>query len=129
MNYNYLEAIIEDIKEWMRYNDFDLNDYENLDDAREYLHDTLWAEDSVTGNGFMGYAKRKDYEDYLSHNWDELINAIDSFYVAMDDIINILEKRDVEYILQWCDSLIRLNLLPEAISAVLDDINNGRGQL
>jgi len=129
MKYDYLQALIYDIKEWMRDNDFDLNDYEDLDDAREYLYDTLWAEDSITGNGPMGYAKRQDYEDYLSHNWDELINAIDSFYVTMDGIINILEKRNVEYILQWCDSLIRLNLLPEAISAVLDDINNGRGQL
>ena len=127
MNYNYLEAIVEDIKEWMRDNDFDLNDYEDLDDAREYLYDALWDEDSITGNGPMGYAKRKDYEDYLSHNWDELINAIDNFYVVMDDVINILEKRDVGYILQWCDSLIRLNLLSEAISAVLDDMNNTKG--
>lgn len=127
MNYNYLEAMIEDIKEWMRDNDFDLNDYEDLDDAHEYLYDALWAEDSITGNGPMGYAKRQDYEDYLSHNWDELINAIDNFYVTMDGIISILEKRDVGYILQWCDSLIRLNLLPEAISAVLDDMNNAKG--
>ena len=127
MKYDYLQAIIEDIKEWMRDNDFDLNDYEDLDEAHEYLHDALWAEDSVTGNGFMGYAKRKDYGDYLSHNGDKLINAIDFFYVTMDDVINILEKRDVEYILQWCDSLIRLNLLDTAISAVLDDINNAKG--
>ena len=127
MKYDYLQALIYDIKEWMRNNDFDLNDYEDMDDACEYLLDTLWVEDSVTGNGEMGYAKRQDYEDYLSHNWDELINAIDSFCVTTNDIVNILKKRDVEYILQWCDSTIRLNLLPEAISRALNDIDNEKG--
>ena len=127
MKYDYLQALIYDIKEWMRDNDFDLNDYDDIDDAREYLMDTLWVEDSVTGNGEMGYAKRQECEDYLSHNWDELIDAIDSLCITMDEVINLLEKRDVEYILQWCDSIIRLNLLPEAISRVLNDIDNEKG--
>lgn len=127
MNYNYLEAMIEDIKEWMEYNNFDLSEYTDLEEAHEYLHDELWDNDDITGNGPMGYATRVDYENYLAHNWDELIAAIENFCLDMNDIINVLEKKDVTYILCYCDSLIRLNLLDAAIDVVLDDINNFEG--
>ena len=51
MNYNYLEAMVEDITEWMEYNNFDLSKYVDLEEAHEYLHDELWDEDDITGNG------------------------------------------------------------------------------
>lgn len=121
MHYNYLEAMVEDITEWMEYNYFDLSEYIDLEEAHEYLHDELWDEDDVTGNGEMGYATRVDYENYLCHNWDSLIDAIEYFCVDMNNIINLLEKKDVTLILQWCDSLIRLNTLDMAIETALDD--------
>lgn len=121
MNYNYLKAMVEDITEWMKYNHFDLSEYIDLEEAHEYLHDELWDEDDVTGNGEMGYATKVDYENYLCHNWDTLIEAIEDFYVNMNDIITILEKKDVTLILQWCDSLIRLNTLDMAIERALDN--------
>lgn len=127
MNYNYLEAMVEDITEWMEYNNFDLSEYSDLDEAREYLYDELWAEDDVTGNGETGYGTRVDYENYLSHNWDALIDAIDNFYIDTNDIINLLEKHDVVAILKYCDTLIRLNTLNMAIDTALDDwINKER---
>ena len=121
MNYNYLEAMVEDITEWMEYNHFDLSDYADLEEAHEYLHDELWDDDDITGNGEMGYATKIDYENYLCHNWDALIDAIEEFYVDTNIIINLLQKKDVTLILQWCDSLIRLNTLDMAIDTALDD--------
>lgn len=120
MHYNYLEAMVEDIKEWMKYNHFDISEYTDLEEAQEYLHDTLWDEDDITGNGAMGYAARADYENFLCHNWDALIEAIADFYVNMNDIITILETKDITFILRWCDSLIRLNTLDMAIATALD---------
>ena len=121
MNYNYLEAMVKDITEWMEYNNFDISEYADLEEAHEYLRDELWEDDDITGNGEMGYATKIDYENYLCHNWDSLIDAIEEFYVDMNTIINLLEKKDVTLILQWCDSLIRLNTLDRAIATALDD--------
>lgn len=121
MHYNYLEAMVEDITEWMKYNHFDLSEYIDLEEAHEYLHDELWDDDDITGNGEMGYATKVDYENYLCHNWDSLINAIEDFCVDADTIMALLQKRDVNIILQWCDSLIRLNTLDMAIATALDN--------
>ena len=127
MNYNYLEAMVEDITKWMEYNHFDISEYDDSEEVHAYLYDELWDKDEITGNGEMGYATRVDYENFLCHNWDLLIDAIQDFYVDMNDIINLLEKKDVTAILQYCDTLIRLNLLPEAIEMALDKINDLKG--
>lgn len=124
MNYNYLEAMVEDITEWMEYNNFDLSEYTDIDEAHEYLHDELWDEDDVTGNGEMGYATKVDYENYLCHNWDALIDAVENFCIDANEIINLLEKHNVVAILQYCDTLIRLNTLDMAIDAALEDWSN-----
>lgn len=121
MNYNYLEAMVEDITEWMEYNNFDLSEYTDIDEAHEYLHDELWGEDDVTGNGEMGYATKVDYENYLCHNWDALIDAVENFCIDANEIINLLEKHNVVAILQYCDTLIRLNTLDMAIDTALED--------
>lgn len=124
MNYNYLEAMIEDITEWMEYNNFDLSEYTDIDEAHEYLHDELWDEDDVTGNGEMGYATKVDYENYLCHNWDALIDAVENFCIDANEIINLLEKHNVVAILQYCDTLIRLDTLDVAIETALEDWAN-----
>lgn len=124
MNYNYLEAMVEDITEWMEYNNFDLSEYTDLEEAHEYLHDELWGEDDVTGNGEMGYATKVDYENYLCHNWDALIDAVENFCIDANEIINLLEKHNVVAILQYCDTLIRLNTLDMAIDTALEDWSN-----
>ena len=121
MNYNYLEAMVEDITEWMEYNNFDLSEYTDLEEARECLYDELWGEDDVTGNGEMGYATKVDYENYLCHNWDAFFEAIENFYVDMNDIIEIFNKSDSTEFLKYCDTLIRLNTLNMAIDTALDD--------
>lgn len=121
MNYNYLEAMVEDITEWMEYNDFDLSEYTDLEEAHENLYDELWGEDDVTGNGEMGYATKVDYENYLCHNWDAFFEAIENFCVDMNDIIEIFNKSDSTEFLKYCDTLIRLNTLDMAIDTALED--------
>ena len=124
MNYNYLEAMVEDITEWMEYNHFDLSEYNDLEEAHEYLHDELWNDDDITGNGEMGYATKVDYENYLCHNWDALIDAVENFCIDANEIINLLEKHNVVAILQYCDTLIRLDTLDMAIETALEDWAN-----
>lgn len=48
-DYNYMEAMTEDIREYIK-NEVTLSDYSDRDELEEHLNETLWIEDSVTGN-------------------------------------------------------------------------------
>lgn len=112
--YDYLENVKEDVKNWIDSN-IELSDYEEREELEEYLNDTLWAEDSVTGNGSGSYtfSTFKSAEN-LTHNWDLLEEALYEF--GMRDI-NPIEKGE-----EWCDVTIRCYLLSQAISEVLDEM-------
>ena len=101
---------------------FDISKYTDLEEACEYLYDELWGEDDITGNGEKGYATKVDYEKYLCHNWDALIDAIENFDIGADQIIEVLKKNNVEAILEYCDTLIRLNTLGIAITIALNNL-------
>lgn len=53
-DYNYIEAMKEDIKEYIK-NEVTLSDYSDRDELEKHLNDTLWTEDSVTGNASGSY--------------------------------------------------------------------------
>lgn len=112
-DYNYMEAMTEDIKEYIK-NEVTLSDYSNRDELEEHLNNTLWTEDSVTGNASGSYfCNAYKAEECLCHNWDLLAEAIKEFgYTG-----NVLEKGA-----EWCDVTIRCYLLGQAIAEVLDDM-------
>lgn len=103
--YNYLEAVKEDVREYIK-NETDLSE---IDD----LYDTLFNEDSVTGNASGSYTFNTwKAEEYLCHNWDLLQEAIEEFGFTG----HILDKGA-----EWCDVLIRCYLLSQAINEVYED--------
>lgn len=111
-NYNYMEAMAEDIKEYI--NEVTLSDYANRDELEQHLNETLWTEDSVTGNASGSYTCNAYIaEEYICHNWDLLVEAIQDFGYEG----NVLEKGA-----EWCDVIIRCYLLGQAIAEVLDDM-------
>lgn len=120
MKYNYLTALEEDIKDWCNYEHFDLSDYNDIEEAHEYLHDELWEDDSVTGNGDNWYANTEKCEEYLCGNWDLILNALDNFCIDINEVVN--EFR--ENLPQYLDRLVRLDLLDVAIENVLEDLVN-----
>ena len=112
-DYNYMEEMTEDIKEYIK-NEITLSDYSDRDELEEYLNDTLWTKDSVTGNGSGSYfCNTYKAEECLCHNWDLLSEAIQEF--GCDE--NVLEKGA-----EWCDVTIRCYLLAQAIAEALDDM-------
>ena len=112
-NYNYMKAITEDIKEYIK-NEISLSDYSDRDELEEHLNDTLWTEDSVTGNASGSYTfNTYQAEEYICHNLDLLAGAINEFGYEE----NVLEKGA-----EWCDITIRCYLLGQAIAEVLDDM-------
>ena len=113
-NYNYLEAVAEDVREYIT-NEIDLNEWRgDRDGLEEKLNDDLWTVDSVTGNASGSYTfSTWQAEEYLAHNWDVLEEALAEF----GNTENPIEKGA-----EWCDVTIRCYLLGQAIAEVLDDL-------
>ena len=116
MKYNYLEAVKEDIKNYLLDNisEYDTSD---LDDFKETLYEYLWDEDSVTGNASGSYTfNREEAKEYVGDNFDLMVEA----YKEFDDtyrLLDCLENFDFETI----DVTIRCYLLGQAIDEVLDE--------
>ena len=118
-NYNYLEAMIEDVKEYLRNEaEYDQEDlFYNRSYLEEKLHDELWCNDSVTGNASGSYTfSTWKAEEYLCHNYDELADACEAFGQDIGEAV----KRGAEF----CDVTIRCYLLGRAISEALDEIES-----
>lgn len=112
-NYNYLESIKADVKEYID-NEINLKDFSDREELEEKLNDTLWTEDSVTGNASGSYyCNSWKAEEALAHNWDLLAEAMKEFGCEVD----LLEKGA-----EWADVTIRCYLLGQAIGEVLDEM-------
>ena len=112
-NYNYLENIKADVKEYID-NEINLKDFSDREELEEKLNDTLWTEDSVTGNASGSYyCNSWKAEEALAHNWDLLAEAMKEFGCEVD----LLEKGA-----EWADVTIRCYLLGKAIGEVLDEM-------
>lgn len=111
--YDYLEAVKEDVKNYIEENGIKVTS-ENRDELEEQLNDDLFCNDSVTGNGSGSYTfNRWRAEENLLQNWDLLAEAIDEFCGD----VNILKQGA-----EACDVTIRCYLLNQAISEVLDEL-------
>lgn len=115
--YNYMEAMKEDIKEYIN-NEVNLKDFTDRDDLEEKLNEDLWVEDSVTGNASGSYyCNSWKAEEAICHNLDLLDEAMKEFDCEAD----LLEK-GAEWAAEWADVTIRCYLLGQAIGKVLDDM-------
>ena len=116
MNYNYLEAITEDVKEYVK-NEINFSEYENMYELREALNDDLWTEDSVTGNGSGSYTfNRATAKEYVDANKD-LVNEMMKEFDCKEKVANWWIEDNYEAI----DVSIRCYLLGQAIDKALDD--------
>lgn len=104
--YNYLEAVKEDVKEYIK-NEVTLSDYSDRDELEDYLNDTLFEEDSITGNASGSYTLNAyQAEEYICHNLDLLAEAMESF---------CCEENPAKKGAEWCDVTIRCYLLNQVI--------------
>ena len=111
--YNYLEAVTNDAKAAILEN-MDMWEWHNREELEEIANDSLWVDDSVTGNGSGSYwFSTYKAEEALCHNWDILADAISDFGGDVDVLRQGAEA---------CDVTIRCYLLGQAISAAIDDL-------
>lgn len=113
--YDYREAMVEDVKEWIKEN-VDLTEWtEDREGLEQQLNDDLWTEDSITGNASGSYyCNSYNAEESIAHNWDLLNEALNEF--GQNDI-NVIKKGA-----EWADVTIRCYLLGFVISDVLDEM-------
>ena len=113
--YNYLEAVTNDVREYIRDN-IDVSEWKgNRDGLEEHLNDVLWTEDSVTGNESGSYyCNTWRAEEAISHNWDLLADALDEFG---QDGVDVLRQGA-----EAMDVTIRCYLLGRAIAEALDEL-------
>ena len=117
MSYDYKNAVLEDVKEYIK-NEIELTEWKgDREGLEEKLNDDLWTADSVTGNGSGSYTfSTYEAEENICHNLDLLEEALDEFGSDHGYLIdNGAEAADVT---------IRCYLLGGAISEALDDLES-----
>lgn len=123
MNYNYLESMKEDIREYIINNsELSIDDLiYNRSELEEKLNDVLWMYDGVTGNASGSYTFNSyKAQKYVLDNMDLLEEMCNEFCIDAETI----GKKFLDGAWEWMDVSIRCYLLGQAISEVLDDIEN-----
>lgn len=111
--YNYLEAVKEDVLDYINDNNIIVTS-DNREEVEQELNDTLFTCDSVTGNASGSYTFNAWVaEENLCHNWGLLAEALDELGCSVEFLKNGAES---------CDVTIRCYLLAQAISEVLDEV-------
>lgn len=114
--YDYRQAVRGDILDYIKEHDIKVTD-NNREDVEEFLYDTLFVEDSVTGNASGSYTFNTwKAEEYLCHNLDLLAEAIDEFGADAGTYKDCIESAET------ADVTIRCYLLTECLSSVLDEL-------
>lgn len=121
MNYNYLEAMKEDVKEYLKNEaKLTLDDLlYNRSDLEKKLHDDLWVNDSVTGNASGSYfCNTYKSKECVLDNMDLLKEMCQEFGTGAETI----GQKFIDDEWEWMDVSIRCYLLGQAISEALDEV-------
>lgn len=109
--YNYLENIKEDIREYLKEENMETCDFDEL-------YEKLFIEDSVTGNASGSYTfNTNKAKEYVMDNLDLLKKACEEFGCS-----DILGDKICNEDFEWCDVTIRCYLLGEVLNNVLDEL-------
>ena len=115
--YNYERAIIEDIVNWLKLNEFDPFIFNERIDAAVSIFDELHDDNDITGNG-DGYDSKEKCEEYLCHNWGLAIEACREYCINPDTLIQQIGEDDIA---QYIDCTIRCYLLSDVILKALKE--------
>lgn len=113
-HYNYKEAVKDDVKQYIE-EEINYQDYESVEELKEHLNNTLWAEDNVTGNGSGTYTFNSwEAEEYLAHNLYLLSQAMSHYGINANEAL----EKGAEH----CDVIIRCYVLSDAIEDAINEL-------
>lgn len=119
--YDYHKVLKKDIRNFIRDYEYDISG--NKEDVMNDLTDVLWAEDSVTGNGLMGYIENEvllsndKAKMYVLDNIEIMLEAVQEFG-CKEKVVPKMMAGDW----RWFDITIRCYLLNTCIAEVLENI-------
>lgn len=126
--YNYLEAVKDDVKTWLVDNSSQFEEIKDnnkidgvidWDSVKDDLNETLWNEDSITGNGSGSYTfnSKKAREYVLSDGLQYLKDLVDEGWLTYESI----GKYVTDYNFESLDVSLRCYFLSQAIEEVIAD--------
>ena len=116
--YNYYDSVRADILDYIL-EEINLADYDCLEELAEKLEETLWINDSVTGNASGSYTFNSyTAKEYVSENLDLLSEMFLDFGVDYAEI----GRRFINEEWEWFDVSIRCYVLGACISDALEEI-------
>lgn len=113
-NYNYLEAVKEDVRD--RLGDYDpRGEDETLEEYQERLYDALWIDDSVTGNGSGSYTfSTAKAREFVLGGFEQVAEACREFDVSLGELMEAGEWERL-------DIIARCYYLRQAIDEVVTE--------
>ena len=121
--YDYLEAVKDDVKEYIE-NEVNVGDYSDRDEMGEQLYDTLFCEDSVTGNASGSYTfnryKAKEYIESDPEAYTYIREPVSEYGINAETVADKFLNEDWEY---W-DVSIRCYLLYQAVDKALEELED-----
>lgn len=98
---------------------YDLTAYDTREELESELYESLWVDDSVTGNGSGSYTFcRNTSREYVIDNLDLLEEMANEFGISY----NTIGEKFINGAWEYFDVSIRCYLLGQAISEVLDEL-------
>lgn len=128
--YDYKEAMMNDLRDYVRDNVSDFSEFENADDLANWLNENCWNSDSVTGNASGSYTFNSyKARDYVLDNMDLLEEVaaefcLDDSTVAKDFLSGNWEYFDVTircYMLSACAAEVAEEYADDIEEAHSDD--------
>lgn len=120
MSYNYHEEAKNSVLDYIEENKELLADtFEDKDELEQFLNDTLFTDDSVTGNASGSFTfNRWTAQEYVTENIDLLKEACDEFGTDAETVGDWFLSEDWETM----DVTIRCYVLGSAIAEALEEI-------
>ena len=119
--YDYLEAVKDDVMEYIR-NEVNVGDYSDRDEMGEQLYDTLFCEDSVTGNASGSYTfnryKAKEHIESDPEAYTYIRELVSEYGIDAETVADKFLNENWEY---W-DVSIRCYLLYQAVEKALEEL-------
>lgn len=122
-NYDYLEAVKEDVKTWLMDNSSQFEEIKSnnkidgvidWDGVKDDLNETLWTEDSITGNGSGSYTFNSEKaRNYVldGDGWQYLEDLVNEGWITYESI----GKDVTNYNFENLDVALRCYFLSQAI--------------
>lgn len=117
---DYRTEVREAIEQYLEDNEQFINmaDYDTPEDFAEWLNDTLWIEDSITGNASGSYTFNSyEAKENVLADMDTVKEALEEFCVSAEEIGNRFLNEDWEYL----DVTARCYVLGECIADYISD--------